>query len=149
MAPPPTEEQLRRGSEETDAPRLSVHGGGYPSVCTDQPSALGGPAAQNTEPRDDQALMSTATGASICAPLLCVPLIFAHPLRQLSKTSLINCFNCAESYQISLRAPELVSTQVDIDDQCDAQVMEEDNDDKEGSDEVMRRRISMNMMPKW
>lgn len=99
MAPPPTEEQLRRGSEETEVLRLSVHGGGHPSVCTDQPSALGGPAAQNTEPRDDQALVST------------------------------------ESDQFSLRAPELVCTQVDSDDQCHAQVMEEDSDDKEASDD--------------
>uniref|UniRef100_A0A453KTD7 DUF6598 domain-containing protein n=2 Tax=Aegilops tauschii subsp. strangulata TaxID=200361 RepID=A0A453KTD7_AEGTS len=100
MAPPPTEEQLLRGSEETEVLRLSVDGGGHPSVCTDQPSAIGGPAAQTTEePRDDQALVST------------------------------------ESDQFSLRAPELVSTQVDSDDQRDAQVMEEDSDDKEGSDD--------------
>ncbi|XP_044946895.1 uncharacterized protein LOC123395935 [Hordeum vulgare subsp. vulgare] len=58
MAPPSTEEQLRRGSEEIEVPGLSVHGGGHPSICTDQPSALGGPSAQNTEPRDDQALVS-------------------------------------------------------------------------------------------
>ncbi|XP_044948702.1 uncharacterized protein LOC123398286 [Hordeum vulgare subsp. vulgare] len=99
MAPPPTEEQLRRGSEETEALILSVHGGSHAGVCTDQPSALGAPATQNTEPRDDQALVST------------------------------------ESDQISLRAPELVNTQVDSDDQRDAQVMEEDSDDREGSDE--------------
>ncbi|XP_037441418.1 uncharacterized protein LOC119309537 [Triticum dicoccoides] len=97
MAPPPTEGQLRRGSEDTEILCLSVHGEGHPSVCTDQPSSLGGPAAQITEPRDDHALVST------------------------------------ESDRFSLRALELVSAQLDSDDQCHAELMEEDSDDKDGS----------------